>query len=86
MCPQVLPPTELVHGLFLCVGTSNQPGRSVAEHPLGAGPGSEGARGAWQRLVWDFRAARAAMVALRELRTHQDTAKERGIPLEQIYS
>ena len=30
--------------------------------------------------------ARAAMVALRELRTHQDTAKERGIPLEQIYS
>lgn len=30
--------------------------------------------------------ARAAMVALRGLRTHQDTAKERGIPLEQIYS
>jgi hypothetical protein len=26
------------------------------------------------------------MVALRGLRTHQDTAKERGIPLEQIYS
>ena len=30
--------------------------------------------------------ARATMVALRGLRTHQDTAKERGIPLEQIYS
>ena len=30
--------------------------------------------------------ARAAMVALRDLRTHQDTAKERGITLEQIYS
>jgi len=25
-------------------------------------------------------------VALRELRTHKDTAKERGITLEQIYS
>jgi small subunit ribosomal protein S5 len=30
--------------------------------------------------------ARATMVALRDLRTHQDTAKERGISLEQIYS
>ena len=30
--------------------------------------------------------ARAALVALRELRTHKDTAKERGITLEQIYS
>ena len=30
--------------------------------------------------------ARAAMVALSELRTHKDTAKERGISLEQIYS
>ena len=30
--------------------------------------------------------ARATMVALRGLRTHQDTAKERGIPIEQIYS
>jgi len=26
------------------------------------------------------------MVALSELRTHKDTAKERGISLEQIYS
>ena len=30
--------------------------------------------------------ARAAMVALSELRTHKATAKERGISLEQIYS
>ena len=30
--------------------------------------------------------ARAAMVALAELRTHKETAKERGISLEQIYS
>ena len=30
--------------------------------------------------------ARAAMVALSELRTHKETAKERGISLEQIYS
>ena len=30
--------------------------------------------------------ARAAMVALTELRTHKATAKERGISLEQIYS
>ncbi len=30
--------------------------------------------------------ARAAMVALSELRTHKQTAKERGISLEQIYS
>ncbi len=30
--------------------------------------------------------ARAAMVALAELRTHKATAKERGISLEQIYS
>ena len=30
--------------------------------------------------------ARAAMVALSELRTHKGTAKERGISLEQIYS
>ena len=30
--------------------------------------------------------ARATMVALRGLRTHQDTAQERGLPLEQIYS
>lgn len=30
--------------------------------------------------------ARATMVALRDLRTHQDTAKERGISIEQIYS
>jgi len=30
--------------------------------------------------------ARAAMVALGELRTHKATAKERGISLEQIYS
>ena len=30
--------------------------------------------------------ARAAMVALQLLRTHKETAKERGISLEQIYS
>merc|ERR1711871_783684 len=30
--------------------------------------------------------ARAAMVALDSLRTHKETAKERGISLEQIYS
>ncbi len=30
--------------------------------------------------------ARAAMEALEALRTHKETAKERGIPLEQIYS
>ena len=30
--------------------------------------------------------ARAAMVALDGLRTHKETAKERGISLEQIYS
>jgi small subunit ribosomal protein S5 len=30
--------------------------------------------------------ARAAMVALKALRTHKETAKERGISLEQIYS
>ena len=30
--------------------------------------------------------ARAAMVALEALRTHKETAKERGISLEQIYS
>ncbi|MCF8132336.1 MAG: 30S ribosomal protein S5 [Cyanobacteriota bacterium] len=30
--------------------------------------------------------ARAAMIALRDLRTHHDTAKERGITIEQIYS
>ena len=30
--------------------------------------------------------ARAAMVALSLLRTHKETAKERGISLEQIYS
>ena len=30
--------------------------------------------------------ARAAMVALSELRTHKATAKERGISLEQVYS
>jgi small subunit ribosomal protein S5 len=30
--------------------------------------------------------ARAAMVALAALRTHKETAKERGISLEQIYS
>jgi small subunit ribosomal protein S5 len=30
--------------------------------------------------------ARAAMVALQALRTHKETAKERGISLEQIYS
>ena len=30
--------------------------------------------------------ARAALVALIKLRTHKQTAKERGIPLEQIYS
>ena len=30
--------------------------------------------------------ARAAMVALSSLRTHKQTAKERGISLEQIYS
>ena len=30
--------------------------------------------------------ARAAMVALESLRTHKETAKERGISLEQIYS
>ena len=29
---------------------------------------------------------RAAMVALEALRTHKETAKERGISLEQIYS
>jgi hypothetical protein len=26
------------------------------------------------------------MIALRDLRTHHDTAKERGITIEQIYS
>ncbi|MEY2748107.1 MAG: hypothetical protein RLZZ168_123, partial [Cyanobacteriota bacterium] len=30
--------------------------------------------------------ARAAMQALQALRTHKETAKERGISLEQIYS